>query len=239
MKIRPGLVIVLAAALAVSFLACDEERALRSESQTVPAGEARSAAVSLNMGAGEIRLEGGAANLMEAEFRFNRDNLRPRVDYRVFGGRGELEIRPGRRHTFFGHVHNEWNVRLGGGIPLELGLKLGAGESELDCRRLDLERLTVEMGVGEMHLDLRGPRARSFDVRIEGGIGSATVRLPSDVGVRVRVDGGLGSVDARGLIKRDDVYVNAAYGQSAVTIDVRVEAGIGSVELLADSADKE
>lgn len=238
MNMKPGLVIVLAAALAVPFLACDEEREPRSESQTVPVGEARSTAVSLKMGAGEIRLEGGAANLMEAEFRFDRDRLRPLVDYRVFGGRGELAVRPARRHSFFGHVHNEWNIRLGGGIPLELGLKLGAGESRLDCRRVDLERLTVEMGVGEMHLDLRGPRARSFDVRIEGGIGSATVRLPNDVGVRVRVDGGLGSVDAGGLVKRGDVYVNGAYGQSPVTIDLRIEAGIGSVELQADGEDE-
>lgn len=236
MSKRPGFGLLPAAVLVFSCVACDEERALITESQTMPVGEARAARISLNMGAGEIRLEGGAANLLEADFRFNRDSLRPRLDYRVFGGRGELEVRPGRRTMFFGNVHNEWDLRLGGGIPLELNLKLGAGESRIDCARLDLERLTADMGVGEMHLDLRGPRARSLDVRIEGGIGSATVRLPDDIGVRVRVDGGLGSVSARGLVKRGGDYVNEAYGKSAVTIELRIEAGIGSVELLADGS---
>ena len=239
MKRHPRTGLFLAAALVISFVACDEEREVRTETQTVPAGEARSARISLRMGAGEIRLEGGAANLMEAEFRYNRESLRPRVDYRVFGGLGELEIRPGRRTAFFGNIRNEWDLRLGGGIPVELNLKLGAGESTLDCGRLDLERLTVDMGVGEMHLDLRGPRSKSFDVSIEGGIGSASVRLPGEVGVRVRVDGGLGSVSARGLVKRDGGYVNDAYGKSAVTIDIRIKAGIGSVDLVADDSDEE
>jgi len=239
MKIRPLAGLFLTAALVFPFVACDEERAVRTESQTVPVGEARSARISLRMGAGEVRLEGGAANLMEAEFRFNRDSLRPRVDYRVFGGRGELEVRPGRRTAFFGNIRNEWDLRFGGGIPVELNLKLGAGESVLDCSRLDLERLTVDMGVGEMHLDLRGPRSKSIDVSIEGGIGSASVRLPGDVGVRVRVDGGLGSISARGLVKRDGAYVNDAYGKSAVTIDLRVKAGIGSVDLEADDSASE
>jgi hypothetical protein len=234
MNIRPMVGIFLTAVLVFPFVACDEERAVRTESQTVPVGEARSARVSLRMGAGEVRLEGGAANLMEAEFRYNRDSLRPRVDYRVFGARGELEVRPGRRTAFFGNIRNEWDLRLGGGIPLELTLKLGAGQAVLDCGRLDLERLTVDMGVGEMNLDLRGPRSKSFDVSIEGGIGEATVRLPGDVGVRVRVDGGLGSVNARGLVKKDGTYVNDAYGKSAVTIDLRIKAGIGSVDLEAD-----
>ncbi len=239
MKRHPLAGVILAAALVFPFVACDEERAVRTESQTIPAGEARSARISLRMGAGEVRLEGGAANLMEAEFRYNRDSLRPRVDYRVFGGRGELEIRPGRRTAFFGNVRNEWDLRLGGGIPVELNLKLGAGESVLDCARVDLERLTVDMGVGEVRLDLRGPRAKSFEVSIEGGIGSASVRLPGDVGVRVRVDGGLGSVNTHGLIKKGSDYVNGAYGKSAVTIDLRIHAGIGSVDLVADGSTSE
>jgi predicted membrane protein len=80
-------------------------------------------------------------------------------------------------------------------------------------------------------LDLRGPHARSFRVTIDGGVGSGKIYLPVEVGVRARVHGGLGSVNTRGLVKEGGVYTNEAYGKSAVTIEVEVSAGIGSLDL--------
>jgi hypothetical protein len=93
------------------------------------------------------------------------------------------------------------------------------------------------MGVGEVALDLRGPHASGFPVKIDGGVGSAKLLLPSEVGVQVKVDGGLGSVNPRGLEKRSKgVYVNDAYGRSPVTIEVDIDAGIGSLDLICEPA---
>ena len=38
--------------------------------------------------------------------------------------------------------------------------------------------------------------------------------LPSEVGARVRAEGGLGKINAEGLDKEGDSYVNGAYGDS-------------------------
>ncbi|MDH4196636.1 MAG: toast rack family protein [Candidatus Aminicenantes bacterium] len=225
--------ILIVAGLLAAFVACEEDVPLQTESKVVPAGEAKSADVTLKMGAGRLRLEGGAAELLEGTFRFRRERYRPEIDYRVFAERGELVVRHRRHLGFFNSGRNTWEVRLQDGLPISLRVDLGAGESDLDLRRVNLERLDVDMGVGEMTLDLRGPRTRDCEVTIDGGVGSGRIYFPTEVGVRVHVDGGLGSIHAAGLVKKGEYYVNDAYGRAPVTLEVRVDVGIGSLELRA------
>jgi len=227
--------------LAILFLtgvlaACDEPRDSRysmSETSSVALEGATQAEVRLNMGAGELRLRGAdQAALLEGSFEFNRERHRPEVDYRVFGDKGILEVRHARRRGFnFGPSRNRWDLTLGGSVPLDLKIDLGAGRSELDLRGLKIERVDIDMGVGETEIDLRGPHAAGFLVKIDGGIGSGKLALPFEVGVRVKVDGGLGSVDAHGLTKQSGAWVNDAYGKSPVTVEIDIDAGIGSLDL--------
>ncbi|MGI6209176.1 MAG: hypothetical protein ACOYEW_13310, partial [Anaerolineae bacterium] len=57
------------------------------------------------------------------------------------------------------------------------------------------------------------------------------VELPADVGVRASVSGGLGTVRVEGLRSEGGVYVNDAYGESGVTLDLTVRGGVGEVVL--------
>ena len=225
-------VLIVAGLLAV-LVACEEEGSWQTESKVIPAGEAKAADVTLRMGAGRLRLGGGAAELLEGTFRFRRERYRPEFDYQVVGGRGELTVRHHRRLGFFGSGRNSWEVRLRDGLPIKLRVDLGAGESDLDLRRVNLEQLDIDMGVGEMTLDLRGPWTKDCKVTIDGGVGSGRIYLPTDIGVRVHIDGGLGSIHADGLVKNEGYYVNDVYGRAPVTLDVRIDAGIGSIELRA------
>jgi len=232
MKLQKTCMGIAAAGLVLAFAACDEERPTRTESKTVEAGGASAADVSIRMGAGELRLSGGAGSLMEARFTTNVRRWAPSVDYSVLGGRGRLVVRQRRgRSLFFGHRHNDWDIKLNDAIPLDLKISLGAGENRLDLRGLNLGSLEIHMGVGEVRLDLSGERTRDLDVTIDGGIGSGRIILPRGIGVRARVEGGIGSVDARGLVKDGRYYTNEAYGKSPVTLNLKVEAGIGSIDL--------
>ncbi len=208
---------------------------LTTDSKTVEAGGAESVEVNLKMGAGELRVSGGAQALMEADFAYRTRRRSPEVDYYVSGTRGTLTVRHRRSGgPNFGSSKNEWDIRLNNRIPLNLDVDLGAGESRLDLSEMDIRSLTVDMGVGEMKLDLRRSYEQDLDVSIDGGIGSATIYLPGNAGVRVRVDGGIGSVHAPEFTKNGHVYTNEAYGKAAVTIDVNVDAGIGSIDLRLD-----
>jgi hypothetical protein len=235
-KTKTMIGLTAAVLLAALFTGCEEPRETATETRTVTLDGAARAEVSVRMGAGELRLRGAdQAALLEASFEFNRERLRPEVDYRVAGDKGVLQVRHGRhRGISLGPTRNRWDLSLGTSVPLDLDVDLGAGRSDLDLRGLQLERLEINMGVGEMALDLRGPHAADFRVRIDGGVGSGKLQLPGEVGVRVKVDGGLGSVNVHGLRKEGGAYVNDAYGRSPVTIDVDIDAGIGSLELTCE-----
>lgn len=237
-KSRAGYAILVLVLLGAAA-ACEEPIGMRTEHQTVAPNGAKQAEVTLRMSAGQLRVAGAAQDaLLEATFRYNRERLKPEIDYHVSGSTGILNVEPRRHHgIYFGHTRNEWDLELNRSIPLELAVKLGAGESRLDLRGLDLSGVDIDMGVGEMRVDLSGRHSKGFSVKVDGGVGSGSLILPSGVGARVRVSGGIGSVNAHGLRKSGHEYTNDAYGKSDVTIDVRINAGIGSLDLRVESGE--
>jgi hypothetical protein len=80
-------------------------------------------------------------------------------------------------------------------------------------------------------VDLTGDYTQDFDASIQGGVGEATVLLPSAVGVKANAEGGLGKINAKGLKREGDSYVNDAYGNSSVTLSVDVQGGVGQINL--------
>ena len=210
--------------------------------------------VLVTLGAGELDVDGGAEDLMEAEFAYNILEWAPEVDYEH--GRLRVAQPPSRNMPFNESVRYEWNLSFNDNVPmlfraeigagsgnLDLGsllvrtvdLKLGAGDMTIDLNgNRSLERLDADLGAGEFDLDLRGEWEQDVDVNIRGGFGATTIYLPQDIGVRVRVDKGLGSVNTQGLTREGNDYVNSLYGESPVTLYVNVQAGIGEISLIGE-----
>jgi hypothetical protein len=190
----------------------------------------------LRMGAGELRVRGGAAKLMEARFMYNRLRLRPEVTYHSgnAGFRGHLLVaEPSGMHG--GSNRYEWDLAFNDEKPLDLEVKCGAGESRLDLGELSLRRVQVEMGVGEVRVDLRGTPRNDYSVSIRGGVGEATVYLPGPgVGIEAEAKGGIGGIQTTGLEKRDGRYVNDALGRAKTTVHLDIRGGIGSIRLIAE-----
>ena len=69
MKNRYGWIIA-GCILALTFSGCEDIGDLTTETKTVEAAGAESVEVSLKMGAGELRVSGGARALMEGEFTY-------------------------------------------------------------------------------------------------------------------------------------------------------------------------
>jgi N-terminal domain of toast_rack, DUF2154/Domain of unknown function (DUF5668) len=204
-------------------------------SQTVELQGAKSVAVSLEVPAGQLRLSGGSAHLLDAEFDYDSQLAKPDIDYSVSGDQGTLEVgQESHRHThvMFGEPPNDWDLHFGNNIPLDLKLEMGAGQSQLSLRDLDVTNLHIEMGAGELDLDLAGPRKSSLTGTIEGGAGTATIVLPKDTGARVAASGGIGSIVAHGLAKDGDAYVNDSWGKTPTSIELTVEGGVGQINLL-------
>lgn len=55
--------------------------------------------------------------------------------------------------------------------------------------------------------------------------------LPSQTGVRVNAGIRLGRVNADGLQKEGEAFVNGAYGNSDANLEVEVSGGVGQINL--------
>jgi hypothetical protein len=228
-----SITLVLSAAL---LLASCGSRArmgdLQSESRSVELGDSKSVDVQIRVGAGNLEIRGGAAKLLEADFTYNVAKLKPEVDYMdgtlvVWqpGAKGLPVLRDITDHR------NEWGLRLNNEVPMDLSVDVGAGSSDLRLADLSLTGLAITLGAGGSTIDLSGDWVRDLDVTIDTGAADITVRLPKDVGVRVEVESGPHTIDASDLEHDGDVYTNAAYGSSEVTLQVKMEAGIGLINL--------
>jgi hypothetical protein len=234
---RHSLVHLLATAAAVALFvgACGTQEVgeLQRESQSVNLENARSVRANLKMGAGELNLTGGADQLMEADFSYNVAAWKPGVNYDVIGDAGELSVDQGQGEDLpiTGDARNEWDIAFNDEVPTNLSVQMGAGESDLDLDSLTLTGLDLEMGAGRTTIDLTGDYDRDLVASIQGGVGQATVQLPSEVGVRVEAQGGLGQINAEGLQREGEAYVNDAYGDSEITLDVDIQGGVGQINL--------
>jgi hypothetical protein len=206
---------------------------MQRESKSVDPKNAQSARAQLMMGAGELTITGGADQLMEGDFSYNVSDWKPKVNYDVSGQKGELIVKQGSAEgaRFGADARNEWDIRLNDEVPTDLVVKMGAGESALDLDSLTLTGVDLQMGAGKTTVDLTGDYAQTFDTSIQGGVGEATVMLPSEVGVKAKAEGGLGKINAEGLQRVGDSYVNDAYGESDVTLNVDVQGGVGEITL--------
>lgn len=206
--------------------------ALQTESKSVELGGAKSVRVEINFGAGDLEVTGGAEKLMEADFTYNVDKLKPEVNYTD----GTLILRQPESEGLtdlrgITDFRNEWGLRLNDQVPMDLRVEMGAGTSDLQLAGLSLTRLDITLGAGGSTIDLSGDWARDLNVTIHAGAGDITVRLPKDVGVRVKVDAGVGTVEAPDLMHDGNNYTNAAYGESETTLQVDIDAGIGQINL--------
>ena len=210
---------------------------LQTESQSIELGDAESVRVEITFGAGDLEVSSGAADLLEADFAYNVAMLKPEVDY----SDGKLVISQPDTQGFpdlrgISDFRNEWDLRLNEEAPMDMSIDAGGGTIDLRLAELSLTRLDIELGACEGTVDLSGDWERDLDAVINVGAANIVVLLPSDVGVRVEVDAGPTAIQTSGLSKDGNVYTNDAYGESAVTVQLHLETGIGRINLVVEEA---
>lgn len=222
------IVLLVIAGIALSFQTASRKI---HEVETIERQGSEPVQVHIQMPAGELKLSGGAGKLMEADFNYDEAEGKPEISYHVSGDAGRLDVTQPGKKFHMGPTRNDWNLRFGNNIPMELKVEMGAGRSELVVGDLSLNRLEINMGAGQFTTDLTGHWKKDLDAEIHGGVGHAIIYLPVDVGVRVHATGGIGSISAGGLKRDGDEYVNELYGKSPVTLRLDVSGGVGNIEL--------
>ena len=200
------------------------------DQRKIERGEAQSVRVECQMGAGELHIKSGAQALLEAEFDYSQTSWQPLVKYTIADNRGDLSIRQPKSIQDVFHRYR-WDIQLGGSIPMDLHIQLGAGKGECTLGGLDLTKLVIEMGAGDFRLDLGRFWQRDLDVRISSGVGRLVVLYPTETGVKIDVGPGLSVVNASGLKAESRHYQNEAYRKTPATVRIDISKGIGEINL--------
>ena len=223
----------LAALSAVLILSgCNNTILANNESDdeiVVEKDRAKELEVVLNFGAGKMDVAGGADEWVNGNAIYEPEKMKPEVSYDLSGKVGKVDISQ-PDHFKLGKMKNEWDLKISEDAPVDLVVNAGASDTDLDLKGIQLSNLEVNAGVGEITVDLGGDWKESFDARISSGVGKMTVILPKDTGVRVHAQKGIGSSSFENLIsKGDGVYVNEAYEDAKVKIDLDADLGVGEV----------
>ncbi len=253
-------VLCLVLILLLSFLSGCSKEAMTTELKTDQAAirpqSARFVTTTISMGLGKLSITGGATDLMNAVFTYNRPDWKPEVSYQVNGDRGELSVKQpsAREKTLTRNNRYEWDIKLNDKMPMDLNLNIGVGEHTLKLGTLSLNSvdiktavgtcvidfsgkpsvnsLNIEGGVGDTVLDLSGKWEKSLNATIRGGVGKINVAVPEKTGTRVEVETGIGKVNAAGMKKDGNAYINESYGKTKNTISIKITAGTGDIELV-------
>jgi hypothetical protein len=217
-----------------------------SAQQNVALGGAQSARVEVTLDAGELKLHGGAAttDLLSGTFGYEADGGKPKFDYVVDDGRGDLKVQPEDSNDF--HItwpwdmvdDTKWDVALNNTVPTDLKVDVNAGKLDFTLGGTNVTDLEVDADAAQAEVDLSGSWTHDLTADLKTDAGQLVVTLPSDVGVRIETNVDVGDKDVAGLQEvADDVYVNDAYATSTVKLTIKANVDAGQLKVrVADSA---
>jgi hypothetical protein len=239
-RISNGFLCLLSLSLVIfASLGCiqsgEQTGPMQNESRYVPMGDVKSVNAKVTMGVGMLAVEGGAKDLMDANFIYNMASWKPEVSYSVSNGVGELQVQQpsGGGVSLKGDVRYDWNLRFNDEVPLNLAAALGTGEGMLHLGGLPLTGLDVESGASNLTLDFEGPWKNGLNASIKAGVGELTIVLPQDTGAIVKVSQGVGSTEVdSGLKTEGNYYTNDAYGKTNNTLRINIQSGAGNTKLM-------
>jgi hypothetical protein len=225
-----GFLLIVVGFLLVKFF--NAASVAHTDSQSVKLDDAETVRAEINMEMGHLQIAGGADNLMNADLTYEAAEWKPVVEYSLRENLGLLYVYPPESEGSPSYTAGyDWDLRLNNNVPIDLNVVLDMGEATLHLGGLSLSALDVDTGASDVTVDLTGNWRNDFTAVIWGGVGRTTIRLPDEVGVLVET-GGNANVNASGLIRGGNTYVNTVFGESEVTLSIEiVSAGFGEINL--------
>jgi len=215
--------------------------AIQTKSETVELGSADSVRVTVDAGIGELYVDGGSSELLNADFRYNIDELEPEVTYDVDGDTGRLRVSSKDNINVIptGQIESEWRLQFAEDVPLEMDLKLGLGDSDLDLS--DLTVTSLDVGAGAGRLDLNVGNQTLDRLKVEAGLGDVKINVAGGTIGRFDFQSGAGStkIDLRGAWE-DDLVATIEGGLGDLTVivprdtAVRIDVNLGLGDVNAD-----
>lgn len=196
------------------------------ESIKVADPESDETRLSLNFGAGELKLSSGAEGLVEGTALYNVEQLKPEV---IENG-GDIEIKQGDLDGVLPaeKMKNRWDLRLGN-TPMDLTIEAGAYEGNIELGGLALNNLTVKDGAAHVNLSFSEPNLVEMS-RLAYSTGASEVTLTGLANANFdtfEFDSGAGSytLDFSGELQHDaSVRANSGLSELIIVVPDGVNA---------------
>lgn len=209
----------------------------RTSEVEVPMEGAEQASIEVEVGAGRLRVTGGAAEgqavtgqvglsrgqrlIAEGAQKDGVTRVRIAAEGRWF----RLGVNPNRVPP--------WQLRVTDAVPVQLRLSSGVGEAEMDLRGLSVDEARVDVGLGRSVIVL--PDRGRPRIRIDGGIGEITVRVPDTLPARLAIETGIGTTNVEGDFRQEgDIYTTEGWEDASERLDVTIQVSVGTVRVERD-----
>ena len=156
-----------------------------------------------------------------------------RLESTTSGETAAVVIRdPVQGFTLFGLGRRDLDLRISQRVALEIAIKSGAADLDLDWTNLNVPRFSLEAGASNDTLTF-GTKADKVEGTIKTGASSLTIRVPKDTGLKIDAQTGLTSknFEAVGLTKSGNMYVTDGFEAPVRQIAIKLEAGASAVTL--------
>ena len=206
---------------------------------TIPLDGATAGAVFITLGAGEVMIRGNAPDeaLIETTVYAKSKEHQPEISSSVNGTKKTVTVKrmdDDDGEWFPGKSAHTWDIRIGGTIPVDLTIELGAGDNSLELGSLNLFGPSVSTGAGETDIDLTRHRGDPYSAAIHNGIGDLTLRFDRNSNTRIFIHQGVGDITVNGNEQTDDYYTTPGFNPSLPVNEITVTQGIGSIQLEAE-----
>lgn len=204
------------------------QRNIETESAGIDLQGARSAALRINHGAGELRLHGGAVSteLVRGTFTGGLDHTS-----KFDGDMLKVDMSPVNTTfnfpDFFSRIQLDWDVALNGSVPTSLDMNLGANKSDLDLKDLTITDIKLKTGASDTVLTLPARGRLKLDCEI--GAASLTVIVPE--GVSIRAKSAIGAGDFHVDRSRFPNNESPDFATAENAVDIFVKGGAVSVNI--------
>lgn len=194
---------------------------------------ASSASIQLDYGAGELIVKGGAPAdvLIEGDFLEG-------IEYSSRVEDSTLKVNLKTPSMDWGIVpvwrirQRRWELMLAQDIPMSLVFNNGANSSDLDLGQVLVQNLQITTGASNTQIRMPASAGHT-NAFIKAGAASITVSIPENVAAQVHVIGAISTVniDTVRFPRRGDVYISPDYEAAQNRLDLKVECGVGSIEI--------
>ena len=192
--------------------------------------------VELNLGAASVRVDAEGEELVSGLIEYNVEALAPKVTVtapRVVIGQDFTGVLPL-------NARNDWQLKLGRGVPMNLSVNTGASSGEWELGGLSLRRMGWTQGAAGATLTFSRPNPETMEnLRINGGAASLTARGLANTSARTaNVTAGAGAMSLYfdGLLRADmDVVLDGGVSSIAIysggnPIELKSESPLAAID---------